>query len=261
MATIEILDRGTIDGRNAAFPQVVELPNGDLLASYSNHGGQFADGGTDWSRSTDGGRTWQVEGTLLPATADPESTNYLKPSLSPDGRTIYAYGARSWGNPGCDVRVALRRSRAHDLDRRRPHLVRAVGHPDARRPAGDLARHPAARLRPPARAGRHDSAEPLRGTGHRRDLRRRRPHVAAPGRRDGRPQRQGGLPRAEDRGAVAGARHRVRLDDVAGRSEGRRRTPTRSPTTTAPRGARRARSARPARRSPWSRSGPSRATG
>ena len=99
MATIEILDRGTIDGRNAAFPQVVELPNGDLLASYSNHGGQSADGGTDWSRSTDGGRTWHVEGTLLPATRDPESTNYLKPSLSLDGRTIYAYGARSWGNP------------------------------------------------------------------------------------------------------------------------------------------------------------------
>ena len=99
MATIEILDRGTIDARDSAFPQVVELPNGDLLSSYSNHGGQFADGGTDWSRSTDGGQTWRVEGTLLDATHDPESTNYLKPSLSRDGRTIFAYGARSWGNP------------------------------------------------------------------------------------------------------------------------------------------------------------------
>ena len=94
MTSIEILDRGTIDDRDSAFPQVVELPNGDLIAAYSNHGGQFVTGGTDWSRSTDGGRTWQHEGTLLAATSDPETTNFLKPSISRDGRTIYAYGSR-----------------------------------------------------------------------------------------------------------------------------------------------------------------------
>jgi sialidase-1 len=94
VARIEILDRGTIDDRDSAFPQVVELPNGDLIASYSNAGGQFVTGGTDWSRSTDGGRTWQGEGTILAATSEPESTNFLKPSISRDGRTIYAYGSR-----------------------------------------------------------------------------------------------------------------------------------------------------------------------
>lgn len=93
MAQIEILDRGTIDDRDSAFPQAVELRNGDLLASYSNDGGQNVTGGTDWSRSTDGGRTWRREGTLLPVERDGRS-NFLKLSLSRDGRTIYAYGSR-----------------------------------------------------------------------------------------------------------------------------------------------------------------------
>jgi hypothetical protein len=98
--TIEILDSGRVDEHESAFPQAVQLPNGDLLCSYSNDGGQHVTGGTSWSRSTDGGRTWTLEGVLLAHTDDPLTTNFLKLSLSPDGRTIYAYGMRSYDEPG-----------------------------------------------------------------------------------------------------------------------------------------------------------------
>jgi hypothetical protein len=98
--SIEILDTGRVDDNESAFPQAVQLANGDVLCSYSNAGGQHATGGTSWSRSTDGGSTWRVEGEILPRTTDPISTNFLKLSLSPDGKTIYAYGMRSFDGPG-----------------------------------------------------------------------------------------------------------------------------------------------------------------
>ena len=100
MATIEILDSGRVDSNESAFPQAIQLRNGEILCSYSNAGGQHATGGTSYSRSTDGGRTWTQEGVLLPRTEDPLTTNFLKPTLSPDGRTIYAYGLRSYDQPG-----------------------------------------------------------------------------------------------------------------------------------------------------------------
>ena len=82
----------------APFPQAVQLPNGDILCSFNVGGGAFVTGGSDWARSTDGGETWTVEGTILPGTD--EATYALKLSLSPDGKTIYAYGARSFRRPG-----------------------------------------------------------------------------------------------------------------------------------------------------------------
>ncbi len=100
MPSIDILASGRIDEQDSAFPQAVQLPNGDLLCSYSNDGGQNASGGTSWSRSTDGGSTWRQEGVLLAPSGEPLETNFLKLSLSPDGRTIYAYGARSSADPG-----------------------------------------------------------------------------------------------------------------------------------------------------------------
>lgn len=105
--SLRILDTGRIDERESAFPQAVQLPNGDILCSYSVGGGQYVHGGTDWSRSTDGGLTWQVEGQLLPATQDPPSASALKLSLSADGKTVYAYGTRYWGSP--DERFGERR--------------------------------------------------------------------------------------------------------------------------------------------------------
>ena len=92
MASIEILGTGRIDERESAFPQAVQLPGGDILCSFNVGGGAHVTGGSDWARSTDGGETWEVEGTLLPRKEG--STNALKLSLSADGRTVYAYGSR-----------------------------------------------------------------------------------------------------------------------------------------------------------------------
>ncbi len=94
MASIEILGTGRIDERESAFPQAVQLPGGDILCSFNVGGGAHVTGGSDWARSTDGGETWKVEGTLLPRVGG--STNALKLSLSSDGRTVYAYGSRHY---------------------------------------------------------------------------------------------------------------------------------------------------------------------
>ncbi|WP_397568425.1 sialidase family protein [Schlesneria sp. T3-172] len=98
MPSLSILGTGRIDERESAFPQAVQLPDGDLLCSFSVGGGQYVRGGTDWARSRDGGKTWQREGELLAASDHPPSANALKLSLSKDGKTIYAYGTRYWAN-------------------------------------------------------------------------------------------------------------------------------------------------------------------
>lgn len=92
MPTIDVLGSGRIDDRESAFPMAVELPGGDLLCSYGVGGGALVTGGTDWSRSTDGGATWNVEGVLLPKDDDRNRANFLKLTLAPDGQTVYAYG-------------------------------------------------------------------------------------------------------------------------------------------------------------------------
>lgn len=97
MAKLRLLESGRIDERDSAFPQAVQLSNGDILCSFSVGGGQFVHGGTDWARSNDGGLTWNVEGTILPPTDEPKSANFLKLTQSPDRKTIYAYGTRYWG--------------------------------------------------------------------------------------------------------------------------------------------------------------------
>lgn len=94
MPSIEILATGRIDDRDSAFPQAVQLPGGEILCSFSVGGGPEVHGGTDWARSTDGGRSWQLAGTILPLTTEPRSSNFLKLTLSADGRRVYAYGAR-----------------------------------------------------------------------------------------------------------------------------------------------------------------------
>lgn len=98
MPSIEILGSGRIDERESAFPQAVQLPNGDVLCSFNVGGGASATGGTDWVRSTNGGQTWEVEGTILPRVGN--ATNALKLSISANGKTIYAYGARSYREEG-----------------------------------------------------------------------------------------------------------------------------------------------------------------
>jgi hypothetical protein len=110
LPSIEILDTGRLDERDSAFPQAIQLPNGDLVCSFSVGGGQYVHGGTDWARSTDGGSTWRLEGQLLPPTTNPTTANYLKLSLSADGQTVFAYGTRFWGDT--DDRFGERRGEA-----------------------------------------------------------------------------------------------------------------------------------------------------
>jgi len=99
MPAIEIIGSGRLDDRDSAFPMAVELPGGDILCSFSVGGGPNVAGGTDVARSTDGGLTWTVTGTILPPGNAPYSSNHLKLSLSNDGRTVYAYGSRSYRRP------------------------------------------------------------------------------------------------------------------------------------------------------------------
>ena len=75
MSVLKILGTGRIDERESAFPQAVQLPNGDVLCSFSVGGGQYVHGGSDWARSTDGGQTWKIEGQLLAPSDDPPSAN------------------------------------------------------------------------------------------------------------------------------------------------------------------------------------------
>lgn len=99
MPEIAIEATGRIDERDSAFPQCIRFDDGEILCGFSVGGGQFVYGGTDWARSTDGGRTWTLGGTVLPATTDPISANFLKLTRSHDDRTVYAYGLRYWGDP------------------------------------------------------------------------------------------------------------------------------------------------------------------
>ncbi len=92
MPCIEILGSGRLDSRNSAFPAAVQLSNGDVLCSFSVGGGPDVTGGTDWARSSDGGETWVLEGTILEPAGG--TTNALKLSVADDG-TLYAYGSRS----------------------------------------------------------------------------------------------------------------------------------------------------------------------
>ena len=100
MPAIEIVGTGWIDRRDSAFPQAVQLATGDILCSFGVGGGAFVHGGTDWARSTDGGETWSLEGTILAPTTDPRTTAALKLSLAADGQTVFAYGARSYPAAG-----------------------------------------------------------------------------------------------------------------------------------------------------------------
>ena len=94
-AGIEIVQRGTIDDNDSAFPQATELADGTMVCSYSNAGGQFSTGGTDWARFDDASSTWTVEGTIVAVSTEPPSSNFLKLSSAADGTVVYAYGAES----------------------------------------------------------------------------------------------------------------------------------------------------------------------
>ena len=94
MTAFSIESTGRIDTRDSAFPQAIQLPDGEVLCSFSVGGGQYVHGGTEFARSHDGGRTWSPPEQILPATIDPPTASALKLSRSADGQTIFAYGTR-----------------------------------------------------------------------------------------------------------------------------------------------------------------------
>ena len=82
------------------FPRRSSCPAATSSAHSASEAVQTPPAGRTGPRSTDGGKTWTLEGTILPPTTDPETTNFLKLSLSPDGKTIYAYGSRTFHASG-----------------------------------------------------------------------------------------------------------------------------------------------------------------
>ena len=95
MAKIEILDSGIIDNQDSSFPTLVRLDNGDILAGFTVGGGPHVHGGTDLARSTDNGKTWKWESTILSPGESLQTTNSLRLSRTPE-EMIIAYGTRAY---------------------------------------------------------------------------------------------------------------------------------------------------------------------
>ncbi len=90
-----ITDRGSIDARDCAFPQVAITGGDGIVCSYSDAGGQFATGGSSIARSLDGGRTWTAEGQICTPGRDAFPGALLRTSSLPGQDTVYAYGGRA----------------------------------------------------------------------------------------------------------------------------------------------------------------------
>jgi sialidase-1 len=81
--------------RQAAFPALALLPSGELLASFAiGSGFEAADQHTELSRSSDGGRTWQLAGAVFNERLDRPTSANVRISRMPDGEVI-AFGVRS----------------------------------------------------------------------------------------------------------------------------------------------------------------------
>jgi sialidase-1 len=77
--------------RQATFPGIVQLPDGDLLAVFSiGQAFDAADNRAHVSRSSDDGRTWSPPVRLNAHEATPEESESFKPLLLRDGNLIAA---------------------------------------------------------------------------------------------------------------------------------------------------------------------------
>lgn len=78
--------------RHGYFPALVELPSGDLLAMFvMGSAFEAADGTTVVSRSTDRGRTWQLEGPIHEKPTGHEfDCDAMKPVVLADGSLVAA---------------------------------------------------------------------------------------------------------------------------------------------------------------------------
>jgi hypothetical protein len=81
--------------RQAAFPALALLPNGEMLASFAiGSGFEAADQHTELARSADGGRAWELAGAVFNERLDRPTSANLRISRMPDGEVI-AFGVRS----------------------------------------------------------------------------------------------------------------------------------------------------------------------
>jgi len=80
--------------RHGYFPGVVELPSGELLALLViGQAFESVDLATHVARSTDQGRTWQLQGPLYDKSGERPTSDFLKPVLLRDG-SLVALGYR-----------------------------------------------------------------------------------------------------------------------------------------------------------------------
>ena len=156
MPSIEILGTGRIDDRESAFPQAVQLPNGDILCSARGSRlcwgeGPMARGGSDWARSTDGGDRpgpWRALVNILTcaqtgmrpcrsrtlAEADHHHPSAWLPRcvrlrISPDGGTVVRLRRPVLPAAGhAELRLDAQRVHHLPLHRRRPTIWLSASH-------------------------------------------------------------------------------------------------------------------------------------
>jgi hypothetical protein len=87
--------------RQASFPSLAILPDGDLLAAFGlGSGFESVDQRTVQARSPDGGRSWQIEGPLFSEQTPHPTSSHVRISRMPNGELL-AFGAR-WNRSRSD---------------------------------------------------------------------------------------------------------------------------------------------------------------
>lgn len=86
--------------KNSAFPNVIELPDGRLLAAHQmGVAFESVDGATFLSESTDGGKTWSAPWKAFPQEEGRPISECAKLTLLPDGRLLLLGYAFYRNNP------------------------------------------------------------------------------------------------------------------------------------------------------------------
>ncbi len=107
---IEIIDTGLIFrnplphvyARHAYFPSVLQLANGEMLASFTvGQAFESADLHTELARSFDQGVTWAHEGRLYPGTPDRATSDTCRLSHGADGEVIAYVIRHDRSRPDC----------------------------------------------------------------------------------------------------------------------------------------------------------------
>jgi hypothetical protein len=80
--------------RQATFPSLALLPSGEMLAAFGiGSGFESADNHTEYARSSDGGRTWELAGPIFTERTERPTSSNVRISRIPDGELV-AFGAR-----------------------------------------------------------------------------------------------------------------------------------------------------------------------